>query len=217
MTNLNKLIGSLGSSGAVTGFAGGLAGSVLGGALVGKKGRKMAGTALKYGAAAAVGGLAYSAYQRYQQDAPAENPPESAWQGIGEERFVDAIGDGSGSNGLLLVRAMIAAGNADGHLDSDEQSRIFTEVGRMNLSSADKALLFDELTNPRGIAEIARQASSPELAAEVYAASLIAIDETTADAHLYLRALALALDLPKELVTSIHEEASHSRTEGRAA
>ena len=91
MTDLNKLIGNLASSGAVSGFAGGLAGGALGGALTSKKGRKVAGSALKYGAVAAVGGLAYSAYRRYTQRTPEAEPTRPAWQGITEDRFANAI------------------------------------------------------------------------------------------------------------------------------
>ena len=217
MTDLNKLIGSLTSSGAVSGFAGGLAGGALGGALTSKKGRKVAGSALKYGAVAAVGGLAYSAYRRYTQRAPEAAATRPGWQGITEERFAAAIDDDAGSNGLLLVRAMIAAGYADGHLDDDERDRIFSEVPRMKLAVEEKALLFDELKHPVGIADLVRQASSPELAAEVYAASVIAIDETSVDGQLYLRSLAVALNIPQELVNSINEQAGLAQTQGRAA
>ena len=59
--NLNNIVQGLSKSGAVSGFAGGLAGRALVGAMSGKKGRKMAKSALKVGALAAVGGLAYNA------------------------------------------------------------------------------------------------------------------------------------------------------------
>lgn len=215
MADLNKLIGSLSSSGAVSGFAGGLAGSALGGALTSKKGRKFAGSALKLGAVAAVGGLAYSAYRRYRQNAPAKDG--SAWQNLGADGFSNLVEDRSGSQGLLIVRAMIAAGYADGHLDGDEQNRIFAEVDRIRLPASDKALLFDELKNPVNMTELVQQVSSPELAAEVYAASLVAIDETTPDGQLHLRTLASALSIPEELVSSIHEQAHLAQSEVQAA
>lgn len=221
MTDLNKLIGSLASSGAVSGFAGGL----LGGALTSKKGRKMAGSALKLGAVAAVGGLAYSAYRRYQENSAADQgrqpqgaqavPPE--WSDVGQERFVAAIEANGGQGGLLLVRAMIAAAFADGHLDAGEQGRIFAEVDNMKLSTTERALLFDELRNPLSMPELVEQVASPELATEVYAASLVAIDQDAADGKLYLKSLAMALSLPDELVTSIHEQAALAVSEDRAA
>ncbi len=224
MADLNKLVNSLASSGAVSGFAGGLAGSTLAGALSSKKGRKMAGSALKLGAVAAVGGLAYSAYQRYRQgsgDAGANHRSAQVgaqkWANIGPEQFAAPIEDESGSGGLLLMRAMIAAASADGHLDDQEQSRIFAELDRMSLTPAEKGMLFDELRSPLSMSQLVTQVTSPEVAVEVYTASLIAIDETSAEGQLYLRSLAAALSIPEDLVASLYEQAELARNEGKAA
>jgi uncharacterized membrane protein YebE (DUF533 family) len=59
--NLNNLLSGLATSGVASGLAGGLAG----GALMSKHGRKYASTALKVGGIAAIGGFAWSAYQKY--------------------------------------------------------------------------------------------------------------------------------------------------------
>ena len=237
MADLNKLVSSLSSGGVVSGFAGGLAGTALAGALTGKKGRKLAGSALKVGAVAAVGGLAYTAYKRYrnnnqatgtgQEAAPPAGPVPAAalppgaqqqhWGDIDADRFAAAIEDNGGAGGLLLLRAMIAAAYSDGHIDSDEQNRIFAEVERMRLTSQEKALLFDELRNPLGMQELIQAVPSQEAAVEVYAASLVAIDETTSDGQLYLRSLAAALSLPDELVISMYEQAELARMEGDRA
>lgn len=219
--DLNKLIQGLSSSGAVSGFAGGLAGSALVGAVSGKKGKKMAKGALKVGALAAVGGLAYSAYQRYRNDAPAAAgsasagalPAASRWDRISEERF-EAVVDDSGSTGqLLLLRAMIAAAASDGHMDGDEQNRIFDEAEKLSLSPREKAALFDELRQPLDMQQLVSQVDKPEIALEVYAASLVAIDETRAEGQTYLRSLALALELPGELVASVHEQIAAAQHE----
>ena len=68
MVDLNNIVKGLSRSGALGGFAGGLAGSAVAGALSGKKGIKVARSALRVGALAAIGGLAYTAYQRYRQN-----------------------------------------------------------------------------------------------------------------------------------------------------
>jgi hypothetical protein len=118
MIDAKRLLDELVGSGVAGGLAGGLAGGSLTGLLSGKKGkkaRKLAGSAAKLGGVALVGGLAYKAWQSYQQgrqpEAPAaiEPPPSGS-------AFLPAAGDVQGdmSLGLLLARAMIAAAKADG-------------------------------------------------------------------------------------------------------
>lgn len=226
--DLNRVIQGLSSSGAVSGFAGGLAGSALVGAISGKKGKKMAKGALKVGALAAVGGLAYTAYQRYRQNSPALAPvgqepagtaPQAgngAWRDIPEQRFAAVTENPGGAGSILLVRAMIAAAASDGHMDADEQDRVFAEAGKMNLSPQEKARLFDELRNPLSLQQIVAKVANPETAVEVYAASLIAIDEQRPEGQTYLRALATALELPSELVKSVHEQVAATQQDAVA-
>lgn len=227
--DLNQIIKGLSSSGAVSGFAGGLAGSALVGAVSGKKGKKMAKGALKVGALAAVGGLAYTAYQRYRQNSPALTSAgqaqagtalpadNSAWSNITEQRFAAVAENPDGAGSILLLRAMIAAAASDGHMDSDEQNRVFDEAEKLNLSQQDKARLFDELRSPRSLQQIVAEVGNPETAVEVYAASLIAIDERRPEGQAYLRSLALALELPEELVTSVHEQVATAQQDAVAA
>ncbi len=227
--DLNRVIQGLASSGAVSGFAGGLAGSALVGAVSGKKGKKMAKGALKVGALAAVGGLAYTAYQRYRQNSPALTPAgeaqpgaalpanNSSWGNITEQRFAAVTETPDGAGSILLLRAMIAAAASDGHMDPDEQNRVFDEAEKLNLSQQDKARLFDELRNPRDLQQIVAEVANPETAVEVYAASLIAIDEQRPEGQAYLRSLAMALELPEELVTSVHEQVATAQQGAVAA
>lgn len=67
MKDLQKLVGSLNKSGALSGFLGGVAGGGLTSLLSGKKSKKVGKKAVKYGALAAVGGLAWKAYQQYSE------------------------------------------------------------------------------------------------------------------------------------------------------
>lgn len=227
--DLSRIVQGLSTSGAVSGFAGGLAGSALVGAVSGKKGKKMAKGALKVGALAAVGGLAYKAYQGYRQNQASATPvtqaqdgntriaDTSAWRDIPQRRFEAVTENPEGSGSLLLLRAMIAAAHSDGHMDNDEQNRVFDEAGKLSLSQQEKARLFDELRNPLGLQEIVAEVDNPETAVEVYAASLIAVGEFRPEGHAYLRSLALALDLPGELVESVHQQVAAMREEAIAA
>jgi uncharacterized membrane protein YebE (DUF533 family) len=225
MGNIGNIIQGLTKSGALSGFAGGLAGSAVVGALSGKQGKKVAKSALTVGALAAVGGLAYTAYQRYSQGAHAglaPGTPEQAdrWANIDQNRFEAVVtaqaADSDSGAGLLLLRAMIAAAAADGHMDSAEKERIFSEAQRLDLRAEDKAMLFDELRQPVSMRQLIAQVQNPETAAEVYAASLLAIDRSRPEGQTYLRILADALELPDGLVASLHEQVNEARAE-RAA
>ena len=202
------------------GFAAGMATSML----MGKKGRKMMGKAAKYGAVAALGGLAYHAWQNRNKNAGAPVPPGA--QGAGS---VPAVEDQSGdyaaapasSNflpapsdeaaqdelGKALVRAMIAAAKADGKIDAEEKNAIFERLNTMDLDGETKAFVFDELSRPLDLDAVVSAAQSPEHAAELYAASLVAIEADTAAERAYLQMLAARLDLEPGLVAEIHKAA----------
>ena len=146
----------LDSLGGAGGFASGAAvGGVLGLLLGGKKVRKATGGLLGYGGAAAVGALAMHAYQAYKRgqsvqgtvpmsvDCRLRTCPPAALP------HAKPAADG-GAFELVLVKAMVGAAKADGHIDAQEQRRLFSEVERMGLDSEAKAYVFDLLTKPTG-------------------------------------------------------------------
>lgn len=186
---------------AITGAAGLAAGMLLSGGGLGK----LAGNAVKIGAVAAVGGLAYKAWQNYQTNQPSTPAPA-------EEAFIPAPNDTHGQEelGKSLVRAMIAAAKADGRIDADEKEAIFGKLETMSLSSAEKAWVFDELSSPLDINAVVARADTPAHASEIYAASLVAITADTAAERTYLDALASKLNLAPELVAEIHKAAGEN-------
>ena len=211
--DLNKVVNALGSSGALGGFAGGMAGGALTGALMGKKGKKHAKTLLKVGGLAAVGGLAYKAYQSYQQGQQAGQNQQSHF-GLPEQQSlsapaaegdfaIDPSNAAPGSRGLLLVRAMIAAANSDGHLDGAERQRILARMQSLGLDAEEKALVVDELLHPCNQEQVLAEVNDQATAIEVYAVSVLAIDETEAAGKAYLQQLAARLSLPPVLVEAI--------------
>ncbi|HWU19682.1 MAG TPA: tellurite resistance TerB family protein [Devosia sp.] len=191
---------------AMTGAAGLAAGMLLSGGGLGK----LAGNAVKIGAVAAVGGLAYKAWQNYQQNQPGTAPAQP-----GEDAFIPAPADQHGQEelGKSLVRAMIAAAKADGRIDADEKEAIFAKLEGMSLSADEKAWVFDELSSPLDINAVVARADTPEHAAEIYAASLIAITADTASERAYLDALASKLKLAPALVAEIHKAAGEKGPE----
>jgi uncharacterized membrane protein YebE (DUF533 family) len=75
MINVDKLLGQILNSSQGKTLAGGLIVGGLAGALTGKTGKKVAGSALKLGGAAAIAGLAYKAYQTYKASQPQTQVP----------------------------------------------------------------------------------------------------------------------------------------------
>lgn len=201
MFNIDKIVTALKTDPnmlrtAGAGAAGLAAGMLLGGGGIGR--------IAKYGALAAIGGLAYNAWQKSRKDSAAddvETPPEGPFMPAhNDEAAQDALGKS-------LLRAMIAAAKADGRIDPDERERIFQRLEDMNLSAHEKAFVFDELSTPLDIEAVVRSADTPEHAAEIYAASLVAMDADTATERAYLQTLANRLSLPDALVEEIHKAA----------
>ena len=209
MFNIDQIVKALqtdpsAQKNAMRGAAGLAAGLLLGGGGLGKIGKD----AVKLGALAAVGGLAYQAWQKYQSG-----------QGAGtlssEDAFIPSPSDQGAHEelGKTLVRAMIAAAKADGRIDAEEKEKIFSRLEGMSLSSEEKAWVFDELSSPLDINAVAARADTPEHAAEIYAASLIAITADTAAERAYLDALAIKLGLDPALVAEIHSAAGEKAPE----
>lgn len=195
--------------GALGGFA---AGGLLGVLLGQKKFRKMAGGALGYGGAAALGALAYRAYQNWQAGQQAGQAPVATAADAPQEgsRFAPATGADGKPFALALIRSMIAAANADGHVGADEQKQIFEAANRGGLDAEDKAFIFDALQNPSSPDQIATLAGSQEQAAELYLAARIAIDPDHPDEKAFLQDLSQSLKLPGGLVSHLDAQVAQN-------
>ncbi len=207
--NAEKILSQLLSSGAASGLAGGLAGGLASGMLTSKAGRKLGGKALQLGGLAAVAGLAYTAWSRYRQ-AGAAQPADLSPAQLAPAGFLPAPArsDERSDLALTLLFAMIAAARADGKLDGPERRAIFEGVARLDLPETERSQLYAALERPADLEWLAKQATSPERAAEIYAASLLAIEVDTPAERGYLAMLAARLELPDELVTNLHGEAA---------
>jgi uncharacterized membrane protein YebE (DUF533 family) len=189
-----------------------LAGGVLGVLLKGsKKPKKMIGSAAKMGGLGLIAGLAWRAYQQHQAQGAAAPQPKAlpgpqAYAAPEGSAFLPASETDRQSHSRAILRAMIAAAKADGHVDEAERDRLHKAVDTLDLDAEDKAFLFDELRAPLDIAAVARGATTPELAAELYVASLFMTDETDATERAYLDRLASALNLSPSMARQIEVE-----------
>lgn len=184
------MLNTLGKSAA----AGGLLAILLGTGI----GRKLTGSALKLGSLAALGGVAYQAYQKWlaQQG--------GAVEGVSVDQLPPAD---AANRSRVLLKAMIAAAKADGHIDDAERARIDARLGSLALDAETVAFVKDELDKPLDVAAVAAGADSPAAAAEIYLSSLMVVDEQDDSERAYLGSLARELKLSPELVSALEAEA----------
>jgi uncharacterized membrane protein YebE (DUF533 family) len=185
-------------------FGGGAAlGGVLGLLLGSKPVRKMAGGAIGYGGAAALGALALRAYQNYQQGKVAQAMAPASQDELSQlpaSQLPHALPAADGSPfELLLLRAMIGAAKSDGQVDALEQQHLFEQVEKMGLDPQAKAAVFDLLAKPLDLSSLDASVGNEAQRAEIYLAARLATDGNHPGERAYLDALASRLQLPAPL------------------
>lgn len=190
--------GNLGSL--LTGAGGGaLAAGALGLLLGNKSARKMGGKALTYGGLAALGVLAYKAYGNWQaQQAAAPR---------GEPQTLDRLPAPQAElHSQAILKALVAAAKADGHVDARERQLIEEELAKLTQDAELRRWLDAELNKPLDPAEVARAATTPEMAAEMYLASVLMVDEEHFMERAYLEELARQLKLDPGLKVELERQ-----------
>jgi len=195
------------------GLAGGAAAGGIMALLMGNKSaRKIAGKVAGYGGAAMLGGLAYKAYQNWQNNDP----------GVSSSSNLAAVGAASNQSAipppesqqpvseLTLIKAMIGAAKSDGHIDAEEQQRIFEAVDQMGLSVDMKGKVFDYLRQPVSVQELAAEAHTMEHKSELYLASCMVISLDHPAERDHLDRLAAALKLPGGLSNQLELQAQQA-------
>lgn len=171
-------------------------------------GRAITGSALKIGGLAAIAGLAYKAYQNYQQN----GAPESSERTLGGEILPPPedttfhpshAPQGETEFAMTLIRAMIAAANADGHVDADERQKIADRITLSGIDDEEGAFLQNELAKPISIDAIVASARTDAQKVELYTASRIAVEPDSRAERGYLDLLAGRLGLPEALVDHV--------------
>jgi len=183
-----------------------------------KTGRGLAGNALAVGGLAAIAGLGYQAYKNYQagqapaapSDAPSANnpvllPPPT------ESGFGPASPAGSNEFVLVLIRAMIAAAKADGHIDDAERALIMDKVKAADVSGEAAAFIEGELSSPTDIDALIAAATTEEQRVELYTASRLTIEPDSRAERGYLDLLAGRLGLADQLVDHIEATVSSAK------
>ncbi|UJJ32968.1 tellurite resistance TerB family protein [Halopseudomonas maritima] len=205
-SSTNTRQGSQGAGGAsqlgslLSGAGGGaLAAGAVGLLLGNKKARKMGGKAAKYGGMAALGVVAFKAWQQWQQNNA--NAPQ------GQPQTVDRLpASQQEPHSHAILRALIGAAKADGHIDDRERELIDAEVAKLTNDPQTLQWFDAELRKPLDPAEVARAAQTPEMAAEMYLASLLVVDEQSFMEKAYLQELSSQLKLDPQLMAELDKQ-----------
>nr|CAD6407862.1 hypothetical protein REQ54_00323 [Rhizobium sp. Q54] len=186
-------------------------------ALLGTKtGRKLAGNVATVGGIAAIAGLGYLAYKNYQSGQSPQTvahkepqilPPPS------DSPFNPQSSALTNDFALTLIRAMIAAAKADGHIDAAERANIMDKVHAVDLGSEAEAFIAQELANPVDIDDLVAAARTEEQKVELYTATRLTIDPDTRAERGYLDLLAGRLGLPDALLDHIDATVSAAKVE----
>jgi uncharacterized membrane protein YebE (DUF533 family) len=109
---------------------------------------------------------------------------------------------------LLMLRAMIAAAKADGAIDAEERGRIAAQLDGAGLSPAARDMVLADFDKPLTPAALAKLASDPMLAAQLYAAAVVGAGEIAAAERAWLDEFAKALKLDRAATAAIEARLS---------
>lgn len=189
----DAMLSGMGKGAAVAGVLGLLLGT--------KKGRKLGGTAAKIGGIAALGTFAYKAYQEWQKDDNSTQPNSAQ----SPKSLSHLNAQGADERSLILLRAMVSAAKADGHIDDAERAAIQSQITELGLDTQAMSIVQNELNLSVDAHKIASYADSMESATEIYLVSRIVIDQTNEMEQAYLDELARALQLPPALRNTLEK------------
>ncbi|AUG08047.1 tellurite resistance TerB family protein [Pseudomonas sp. S09G 359] len=188
--------GNASAGGGLGGLLGGLGGMLGGAATRPTQGRS---GGMNYAALASLGMMAYQAYQAWQSQQAAT--PQQAFQ------TADQLdGPEAEAHSHAVLRALIAAAKADGRIDAKEQQMISTELGKHTDDPQLQAWLDAEVAKPLDAADFAEFAADPALAAEVYLASVMLVDDQQDAERNYLDDLAGQLHIDPQLQLHLEQQ-----------
>jgi len=104
----------------------------------------------------------------------------------------------------VIVKAMINAAKADGKIDKSEVDKIIGKLDDDGLEQKEKDFFISEANKPMDMdAVVASAANKPDMAAQIYAASMLAVEVDTVAEQRYMKKLASRLGLNDQVVAYI--------------
>ncbi len=168
-------------------------------------GRRITGSALKIGSLAAIGGIGWQAYQNWQAEKIQDNQDTKDMASNAKLIPINELDkDAANKRSQVLLKAMVAAAKADGHVNNKEITAIEEQIKKLGLSPEVAALLQAEINKPLDVKEVAALAEDQAMASEIYLVSAVVTDKENSMEKEYLGELAQALKLPDALVVELH-------------
>ena len=168
-------------------------GDLLGGLFGGnEKGNILEGL-IKGGGLAAVASVAFNAIKNFQ------NQDESANKKMDLTDLGQTGSDHNGDFAITLVRAMIQAAKADGHVDDKERKLISNKINESGIDQKTAEFLMEELEKPVDIDALLSNVNTDEQKTEIYVASRMTLDPNKPKNREYLDNLLAKLNLPDSL------------------
>ncbi len=172
-------------------------------------GRRITSTGLKLGSLAAIGGIGYQAFKKWQESQAAGNDESSSQptnQLAAGKPIQELPSQQANDRAESLLRAMIAAARVDGHIDSEEERKLSEQIEKLSMDSDVAKFFKEEMGKPVDPQAVAAGVDSQEAAMEIYLATLYIIGSQTPQERVYLDDLAKALNLPDSLVANLEAE-----------
>ena len=105
----------------------------------------------------------------------------------------------------LTVRAMINAAKSDGRIDEKESERLVGKLREDGITDEEQRFVMEEMRKPMDTDAIVRAVPNEQVAAQLYTASLMAINVDTDVERRYMQELASKLGLNQQAVTFLHQ------------
>lgn len=212
--NIGESLGSLmdtakkqtaGLSKATPGGVGGLLGAGALGALLGAF---MSKGALQNVALVGAGAVAWNFYQKWSQGRKGAQPAASV--AVQSTALAPAELD---PTARLLLRAMVFAARADGHIDATEQERISQVVAQMLPGQDANALLGRLMNDPIDPGLLASEIQSAEQGEDLFRLSCMIVDIDHFMERSYLDALATVLHITESRKAELEAEANQAKAQ----
>jgi len=165
-----------------------------------KSGRSVTSTAIKLGSMAALGTVAFKAYRNWKGGLITAEPNDSG-------SVINLQDEAAEQRSIFIFSAMVAAANADDHINQDEQEELKEQLLSMDLPESALVELKSIISNPPSVEDIIKQVDAETTATEVYLASRIFIHKhSSKQEQEYLQQLVDGMKLDSDLVVALDKE-----------